>query len=106
MSAILTLARDGFGIELRRSTFDIEADGVCVGSIEWHETKEFSVEPESVTAFRCHAQNSSDSRFSHRRVVGSVVTPDERRLSSSLRKVSFSTVSTCTARANVSAAAR
>jgi hypothetical protein len=43
-------------------------------------------------------------RMVHRR-DGNVMTEDERRLSSSLRRLSFSTVSTCTARANVSLAA-
>ena len=45
MSATLTLSREGFGIELRRGTFDVEVDGVRVGSIEWHETKEFAIDP-------------------------------------------------------------
>lgn len=77
MSTTLKLSRQGFGIELRRGTFDVEIDGVRVGSIEWHETKEFAIEPghrtvqlragryssrrqdfdvrdESIAAFRCH----------------------------------------------------
>lgn len=77
MSATLQLSRQGFGIELRRGTFTIEVDGVRVGSIEWHETKEVPIEPghhtlqllagryrsrphafdvrdESVASFRCH----------------------------------------------------
>lgn len=77
MSATLKLSREGFGMELRRGTFDIEVDDVRVGSIEWHETKEVSIEPghhtvqlrvgryrsrphsfdvrdESVASFRCH----------------------------------------------------
>lgn len=45
MSATLKLIREGVGMELRRGTFDIDLDGVGVGSIKWHETKEISVEP-------------------------------------------------------------
>ena len=77
MSATLQLTREGVGMELRRGTFEIDIDGVRVGSIEWHETKEISIEPghhtlqlrrgryrsgshcfdvrdESVVSFRCH----------------------------------------------------
>lgn|SRR5487761_1832024 len=77
MSTTLKLSREGFGIELRRGTFDVEIDRVRVGSIEWHETKEFAIEPghhsvqrrsgryqsrlqafdardESVVSYRCH----------------------------------------------------
>jgi hypothetical protein len=77
MSTTLKLSREGVGIELRRGTFDVEIDGARVGSIEWHETKEFAIEPghhtvqlragryqsrakafdardESVVSFRCH----------------------------------------------------
>lgn len=34
MSGTLTITREGFGIELRRGTFQIELDGVTVGTIE------------------------------------------------------------------------
>ncbi len=77
MSTTLKLSREGFGIELRRGTFDVEIDGVRFASIEWHETKELEVAPghhtvqlragryrsrrgtfdardESVVSFRCH----------------------------------------------------
>ena len=77
MSTTLTLSREGVGMELRRGTFDVEIDGVRVGSIEWRETKEFVIEPghhvvqlradryrsrqlsfdvraDSVATFRCH----------------------------------------------------
>ncbi len=77
MSTTLRLSREGIGIELRRGTFEVEVDGVRVGAIEWHETKEFAIEPghhtvqlragryrsrshsfevrdESVAYFRCH----------------------------------------------------
>lgn len=45
MSTTLKLSREGFGIELRRGTFDVEVDGARVGTIEWHETKDFPIEP-------------------------------------------------------------
>lgn len=77
MSATLRLIREGVGMELRRGTFEIHLDGEGVGSIDWHDTKEISVEPghhtlqlrrgryrsrphsfdvreESVVSFRCH----------------------------------------------------
>jgi hypothetical protein len=77
VSTTLKLSREGFGIELRRGTFDVEIDRVRVGTIEWHETKEFAIEPgshtvqlragryqsrleafdardESIVSFRCH----------------------------------------------------
>ncbi len=77
MSATLKLVRDGVGMELRRGSFEIDLDGVRVGSIEWHETEEISIEPghhtlllrrgryrsrpyafdvrdESAVSFRCH----------------------------------------------------
>ena len=77
MSATLKLTREGFGIELRRGTFEIDVDGVGVGSIDSHQAKELSIEPgrhtlqlrrgryrsrphsfdvrnESIVSFRCH----------------------------------------------------
>ena len=45
MAATLRLTREGFGIELRRGTFDITVDGTKAGSIQWHETVEVPVEP-------------------------------------------------------------
>ena len=45
MSATLRLTREGFGIELRRGTFDVMVDGQSVGSSKWHETVEVPVEP-------------------------------------------------------------
>jgi hypothetical protein len=44
MSAILKLAREGAGIELRRGPFDIELDGGSVGLITRHETVETPLE--------------------------------------------------------------
>lgn len=45
MTATLTMTREGFGIELRRGTFDILVDGRNVGSIEAHHTTEAPIEP-------------------------------------------------------------
>ena len=45
MSATLKLSGEGVGIELRGGTFDIDLDGVRVGSIEWHETEEVTIKP-------------------------------------------------------------
>ncbi len=45
MAVTVTPSREGVGIELRRGTFDVEIDGVRVGSIRWRETKEFTVAP-------------------------------------------------------------
>lgn len=45
MSATLAVTREGFGIELRRGTFDLVVDGSCVGSIERHDTVDTPVEP-------------------------------------------------------------
>jgi hypothetical protein len=45
VSATLRLAREGFGIELRRGTFDVEVDGRSVGSVEVHKAFEAAVEP-------------------------------------------------------------
>jgi hypothetical protein len=46
MSATLRVTRrTGFGIELRRGTFEISVDGQSVGSLENQETVETSLEP-------------------------------------------------------------
>jgi hypothetical protein len=45
VSATLRLAREGFGVELRRGTFNVEVDGNSVGSVESHGTFEAPVEP-------------------------------------------------------------
>jgi energy-coupling factor transporter ATP-binding protein EcfA2 len=44
MAATLKLTREGFGIELRRGTFDVLIDGDRVASITWHDTIEVPVE--------------------------------------------------------------
>jgi hypothetical protein len=43
--ATLRVTREGFGIELRRGTFDVIVDGQSVGSSTRHETVEVPVEP-------------------------------------------------------------
>lgn len=45
MPAILRLTREGFGIELRRGTFNIVLDGKGAGSIKYRETVEKIIEP-------------------------------------------------------------
>jgi hypothetical protein len=45
MSTTLKLTREGFGMELRRGTFDIVLDGSSAGSLERHQTVELPVEP-------------------------------------------------------------
>jgi hypothetical protein len=45
VAATLQLVREGFGIELRRGTFQVVLDGNAVGSIERHQTIEVPVEP-------------------------------------------------------------
>jgi hypothetical protein len=44
VSATLSLTREGFGIELRRGTFNVEVDGTSLGSVELHETFQAPVE--------------------------------------------------------------
>ena len=45
MPATLRLTRQGFGIELRRGSFDVTLDGTVVASIERGGTIEASLEP-------------------------------------------------------------
>lgn len=45
MSATLKLTREGFGMELRRGTYDVLVDGKSVGSIELHDTIEAAIAP-------------------------------------------------------------
>ncbi|HEY6296413.1 MAG TPA: hypothetical protein VIX15_12170 [Streptosporangiaceae bacterium] len=63
MSATLRLTREGFGIELRRGTFDVTVDGQSVGSSTWHETVEVPVDPGrhtlQITAGRYSSRNRS-----------------------------------------------
>ncbi len=44
-SAMLTLTREGVGIELRRGRFEIRVDDKVIGSLELHETVDLPVEP-------------------------------------------------------------
>jgi hypothetical protein len=80
VTATLNLTREGFGIELRRGTFEIFVDGHNVGAIESHQTTELPMDPgvhtlqlragrysspprrfeiadREVLAFRCHGAN-------------------------------------------------
>jgi hypothetical protein len=41
---MLRLTREGYGIELRRGTFEIDVDGQNVGTSTWHETAEVPVQ--------------------------------------------------------------
>jgi hypothetical protein len=43
--ATLKMTREGFGIELRRGTFDITVDGQSVGSLDYGQTLEAPLEP-------------------------------------------------------------
>jgi hypothetical protein len=43
--ATLKMTREGFGIELRRGSFDITVDGNSVGSSAYGQTLETPVEP-------------------------------------------------------------
>lgn len=45
MSTTLMLKREGIGIELRRGRFEVVVDGDSVGSIDWRQTVEASIEP-------------------------------------------------------------
>ena len=45
MPATLRLMRQGYGIELRRGTFEIVLDGKDTGKIKNHETVEKTIEP-------------------------------------------------------------
>ena len=45
MTAMITVTRDGVGIELRRGLFEICLDGRSVGSIENHASFEAPLEP-------------------------------------------------------------
>lgn len=44
MSATLRLTREGFGIELRRGSFDVTVDGNSVGSLDYGQTLEAPIE--------------------------------------------------------------
>ena len=44
-TATLKMTREGFGIELRRGTFEVTVDGTNVGSVHYSETIEAPVTP-------------------------------------------------------------
>ena len=63
-SAILTLTREGAGIELRRGRFEIWVDDQRVGALEPHETVEIPVEPAHHTLrIRAGRYSSHDRSF-------------------------------------------
>lgn len=93
MTATLSVTREGFGIELRRGTFDVVLDGRDVATVEAHQTADAALEPGEhtiqiragrycspartfeaaegeVVAFRCHGANIWP------RYVASIVKPD------------------------------
>ena len=93
MSVTLRLSRQGFGMELRRGTFDIEVDGQHAGTIDWHGEAEiemgqghhslqlragrfaspshtFDASDGTVVSFRCHGA------MIWPRYVASILKPD------------------------------
>jgi hypothetical protein len=64
VSAILKLAREGSGLELRRGTFDISVDGRSEGAIEWRQTVEVPLDPGAhVLRIRAGRYSSPDRSF-------------------------------------------
>jgi len=64
VSAMLTLTREGMGIELRRGRFEIWVDDKSVGSLEPHEMVEIPVEPAHHTLrIRAGRYSSQDRPF-------------------------------------------
>jgi hypothetical protein len=101
MSATLKLTREGFGIELRRGSFEVSVDGSRVGTLAYGETFETSVEPGRHTlgvrvgrySSRDHSFDAADGQVASfhchgpmmwPRFVASLVKPD---LGISLRRV-------------------
>jgi hypothetical protein len=83
MSATLTLTREGFGMELRRGTFNVLVDGTNVGSIERNETTEVPVDPGNHTvqlrkgrySSRPHSFDAKDGEMVTFRVHGAMLWP-------------------------------
>jgi hypothetical protein len=83
MSATLRLTREGYGIELRRGTFEIDVDGLSVGSSKWHETVEVPVQPGHHTlrvkagrySSREHAFDAADGETVSFRCHGAMIWP-------------------------------
>lgn len=73
MSATLKLTREGYGIELRRGTFDISVDDKNEGTLERHETVEVPLEP-GRHVLRIRAGRYSSRRHSFEVDDGEVVT--------------------------------
>ncbi len=64
MPASLRVTREGFGIELRRGTFDITVDDKSVGSLDYGQTLEVPLEPGSHTLrVRVGRYSSRDRSF-------------------------------------------
>jgi len=64
VSATLRLTREGFGIELRRGTFEISVDGQNVGSLQYRDTVEKPVEPgHHILRVRAGRYSSRDHAF-------------------------------------------
>jgi len=83
VSATLSLTREGFGIELRRGTFNVNLDGQSVGSSKWHETVEVPVEAGHHTlqiragrySSREHSFDAADGETVNFRCHGALVWP-------------------------------
>jgi hypothetical protein len=77
------MTREGFGIELRRGSFDITVDGKSVGSLEYGQTLETPLEPGHHTlrvrvgrySSRDHSFDASDGQVVSRRCHGAMVWP-------------------------------
>jgi hypothetical protein len=58
------MTREGFGIELRRGSFDIRVDGTSVGSLEYGQTLETPLAPgRHVLRVRAGRYSSRDHSF-------------------------------------------
>lgn len=64
MPATVQVTRDGWGLELRRGTFEVLLDGDDLGSIEWRATLEKPIEPgRHVLAIRAGRFSSHEQSF-------------------------------------------
>ena len=83
MAATLRLTRRGAGIELRRGRFEIAVDGRGVGSVDYQDTFETSVEPGQHTlrlragrySSRVHNFDVADGAVAAFRCHGAMVWP-------------------------------
>lgn len=62
MSATLKLTREGFGLELRRGTFQVLLDNEHIRSLEWHDTLEEPIETGHHTLRITAGRYSSEAR--------------------------------------------